>query len=127
VKALAEFLVRSVVAHKDDVAVARVAAGRDVGIDIEHIEARPDGFARIAFTAAEREILRGDEWLTRGWAGKEAVAKARGSGLEGNPRGFAVERIDGEDLRVDGTWVRSRRCGEHIIAWVDWTRDPEDA
>jgi phosphopantetheinyl transferase len=43
--------------------------------------------------------------VTRFWAAKEAVAKARGTGLMGRPRDFEVFPGDGEQLTVvvDGT------------------------
>jgi phosphopantetheinyl transferase len=118
------------VAHKEDVAVARVAVGADVGIDVERIEPRTDGFAAIAFTDAERSLRSGggaDEWLTRVWSAKEAVAKQLGTGLEGNPRRFEVKEVAGERLLVGMTdpndptapvWVETRHDGDHVVAWT---------
>jgi phosphopantetheinyl transferase (holo-ACP synthase) len=109
------------VAHKDEIAVALVAAdGRSPGIDVERIEPRTDGFARVAFT--DRELALGgdrprDEWLTRLWTAKEAVAKARDKGL-GDPRRFEVRDADGDRLIVDGTPVETRRDGELVVAWT---------
>src|SRR5262249_30947045 len=83
------------VAHKDDIAVAIVGEG-DVGIDIERIEPRTETFAGIAYTAAERAL--GDdseEWQTRLWAAKEAVAKARGTGIT-DPKRFEVTAREGD-------------------------------
>jgi len=110
------------VAHKADIAVARVAGSGAVGVDIERIEARSDGFADIAFSPAERSLRGGadrDEWLTRVWAAKEAVAKLRGTGLQGNPRRFEVTEVAGERLLVDGVWVATRRHDDYIIAWSE--------
>ncbi len=119
------------VAHKEDAAVARLAVGVDVGIDLERVEPRGDGFASIAFTDAERSLRAGnadrDEWLTRVWSAKEAVAKALGTGLEGNPRRFEVKEAAGERLLVGMTdpsdrmkpvWVETRRDGDHVVAWT---------
>jgi phosphopantetheinyl transferase (holo-ACP synthase) len=118
------------IAHKDTVAVARVAVGRDVGIDIERIEPRSDSFAAIAFTDAERTLRADedrDEWLTRVWSAKEAAAKARGTGLEGNPRRFEIKEVAGERLLVGSArggdslpprWVETQRDGDYIIAWT---------
>ncbi|HEY2834221.1 MAG TPA: beta-ketoacyl synthase N-terminal-like domain-containing protein [Sporichthyaceae bacterium] len=88
------------VAHCADtaVAVARPAAGFGVGIDIEQVSERPPGTVEFALAPAERDVLAaclatGDSpevWFTRFWAAKEAVAKARGTGLQGRPRDFAV-------------------------------------
>jgi phosphopantetheinyl transferase len=121
-------------AHKDDVAVARVAIGHEVGIDIERVEPRGDGFAAIAFTESERALrsdAERDEWLTRVWAAKEAYAKAIGTGLEGNPRRFEVREVAGERLLVglrrragekpgpeEPRWVETCRDGEYVVAWT---------
>ncbi|HEY3603920.1 MAG TPA: 4'-phosphopantetheinyl transferase superfamily protein, partial [Sporichthyaceae bacterium] len=98
------------VAHCADtaVAVARPATGFGVGIDIEQVSERPPGTVEFALGPAEREVwatclARGgspDLWFTRFWAAKEAVAKARGTGLQGRPRDFAV--VSGEERRL---WV----------------------
>ena len=109
------------VAHKEGMAVALAAEGRDVGIDVERISARPEGFAELALTGSERALVAGasqDEWLTRVWVAKEAVAKARGTGLRGDPRQFEVSHIDGERLLVDSMWVETRIDGELVVGWT---------
>src|SRR5205823_13334747 len=82
------------IAHKGDVAVATVALGRDVGIDLERVEPRADGFEATALTDAERRVLPEGEGrdaaVTLLWAAKEAVGKARGTGLAGRPRALEV-------------------------------------
>ncbi len=113
-------------AHKDRIAVALVADGRDPGIDIERIESRADSFADLAFTAAERTLGPAgerDEWMTRVWAAKEATAKARGTGLEGNPRRFEVVNVADERMLVSApggarTWIQTRRDGDYVVAWT---------
>ena len=117
---------RVAIAHKDDVAVARVTdAAHRPGIDIERIEPRTDTFATTAFRPAEI-ALGGDRprdaWLTTLWAAKEALAKARGTGL-GDPRRFTVEAIHGDRLIVDGHPVFTHREGDHVIAWTDLSTD----
>lgn len=116
------------IAHKGAIAVAHLTVGRPVGVDIERIEARTDSFAAIAFSAAERSLRAGDdrdEWLTRVWAAKEAFAKSLGTGLQGNPKNFAVREVAGERLLVattgepsDQAWVNTRREGDHVVAWT---------
>jgi phosphopantetheinyl transferase len=108
------------VAHKDDLAVALVTDAGSPGIDVERIEPRSDGFARIAFT--ERELALGgdrprDEWMARLWTAKEAVAKARDTGL-GDPRRFEVRAVDGDRLVVDGTPVETRVDRDLVVAWT---------
>ena len=110
------------IAHKEDVAVAIVADGRDVGIDIERIEPRGADFEKISFTDAERATLpkaNRDEWVTRFWVVKEAVAKVRGRSMLGNLRRFAVTDIASNRLLVDGLWVETRNEGEHIVGWTE--------
>jgi phosphopantetheinyl transferase len=114
------------IAHKDEVAVAMVGEGQAVGVDVEKIEPRGDGFAALAFSDAERGLRDArdrDEWLTRVWSAKESVAKALGTGLEGNPRRFEVLEAAGERLLVktpDGrrVWADTRRDGDFVIAWT---------
>ena len=101
--------------------MAIVAEGRDVGIDLERIEARAPGFEAVAFGAAELALLPADgrdEWTARFWAAKEAAAKAAGTGLEGDPRRFAVAERDGERLRVGERWMETRREGDLVVAWT---------
>jgi acyl transferase domain-containing protein/phosphopantetheinyl transferase (holo-ACP synthase) len=111
------------IAHKEDIAVALCEGARDVGIDVEKIEPRGEAFASLSFAPDELRLLDTgtddrDEWLTRMWAAKEAVAKARGTGLEGNPRKLTIRDRVGERLLVDGTWVETRRHGDYIIGWT---------
>jgi phosphopantetheinyl transferase (holo-ACP synthase) len=104
------------VAHKDDIAVA-IASERPVGIDIERIEPRSETFSGIAYTSAERALGEGDEWLTRLWAAKEAVAKARGTGIT-DPKRFEVHTRSGDRVYIGDAVVDTRRDGDYIIAWT---------
>jgi phosphopantetheinyl transferase len=108
------------VSHKDELAVAIVADGCDVGIDIERIAPRSDAFTGIAFTPGEL-ALGGDrdldEWLTRVWAAKEAVGKARGTGVT-NPKQLEVRAADGDRLTIEHDIVDTRREGDYVIAWT---------
>lgn len=108
-------------AHKEGVAVALVAEGRDVGIDVERVEARGEDFAAFAFSEGERALIPADErdsWVARMWTAKEAVAKAQGTGLGGDPRRFPVHDLDGERLLVDGRWVETRIDGGLAVGWT---------
>jgi acyl transferase domain-containing protein/phosphopantetheinyl transferase len=110
------------IAHKPGIATAIVREGRDVGIDVEAIEPRTDRFAELVLSDVEKAMLpQGDsaEWLTRIWTGKEAAAKARGTGLNGRPRDFALSRVDAERLRIGDSWIRSQREGDFIVSWTD--------
>lgn len=108
--------------HKGGYAAA-IASDREVGIDLERIEPRGEEFIALVLSAAEREVLGADEGLdiavTRAWVAKEAVAKATGSGLGGNPKAWVLEARSGTDLCVNGRWVTTRRVGaDHIVGWT---------
>ena len=118
------------VAHRRGTAVAvAVAAGELVGIDVEVVEPRGSVFTRLALTTAE--VRRGDAagiprdtWVTRAWTIKEAVAKAAGSGLQGRPKDFVVQEVDGAwalatGPRVPGgLWVRSADEDDLVVSVV---------
>ncbi|MFE2134795.1 beta-ketoacyl synthase N-terminal-like domain-containing protein [Streptomyces sp. NPDC059466] len=71
-------------------------------------------------------------WFTRFWAAKEAVAKARGTGLGGEPKRFEVTAADDTRLtvRTAGEDHRVRHCAltapqpsagpgtEYVVAWT---------
>ena len=92
-------------AHTAGVAAA-IATGADqcvgVGIDIEARRRLGSGFERIAFPGLDWARLVPDEtepspeWLLRLWCAKEAVGKAFGQGLAGNPANFRIVRVDRE-------------------------------
>jgi phosphopantetheinyl transferase/acyl carrier protein len=118
------------ISHKGNVAVA--AAGRmSLGIDLETIARRDDGFESLAFNERERSLITAmnggierDEWLTRAWCAKEAAGKAAGNGLRHNPKNLAVRSINPANGRMVVTCggdpgafeVHSVRDGEFIIA-----------
>lgn len=118
------------VAHTDWVGVAIVGHDRRVGIDIEPVADRSDRFTELIAGPAERQVVADaeraghppDELRTRCWCAKEAVAKARGTGLEGNPRGFEIDAIEGDRLRVAGQWVETTVVtvgeGAYVVAWT---------
>lgn len=112
--------VRVSVAHKDELAVALASDRGAPGVDVERIEPRPPALLAVAFTDGELALIRalpGDEWLARLWAAKEALAKARGTGL-GDPRRLAATAIAGDRVTLDGVAVDTRRDGDHVIAWT---------
>ena len=105
------------IAHTQWVAVAAVSEGGPVGVDVEVVEARERSFVDLALTAAEQarrpDLWAGDEWVARAWTAKEAVAKARGTGLEGRPTAYEIERTSGDTVVVrdpDGAAV----AGGHV-------------
>ncbi len=111
------------IAHKGSEAVAMVAE-EPVGIDIEKIEERSREFIELSFTTHELELLskrnNDPEWTARFWVAKEAYAKMTGRGLEGNPKQYEVESIEGEDLTIRDTIIKTIRHRDHYI--VGWTQ-----
>jgi phosphopantetheinyl transferase len=59
-----------------------------------------NGFESVAFTSVERTILSAldaslrEEWTSRLWCAKEAVAKALGRGMAGGPRELEIQNLD---------------------------------
>jgi phosphopantetheinyl transferase (holo-ACP synthase) len=107
-------------AHHGGTAVA-AAGGRTAGIDVEVIAPRGTVFARLALTGPELALGTGhdpDEWVTRLWTVKEAVAKAAGTGLRGRPKDFVVRQVDGDWALAVGRWVRSAREGDLVVSIV---------
>jgi acyl transferase domain-containing protein/phosphopantetheinyl transferase len=113
--------VRISIAHKEDMAIAMATIGKRVGVDVEKIETRSASFEEISFTPEELALVDADardEWITRLWSAKEAAAKARGTGLVGNPRRFVIRDRSGERLLVDDILVETRRHGDFILSWT---------
>jgi phosphopantetheinyl transferase (holo-ACP synthase) len=131
------------IAQAEGVAVALAAQDPEarVGIDVEPIIEREEGFESLAFTASERALLAPSsrenrrEWIARLLAAKQAAAKACGIGPSAEPRETAVLAVDQEtgmarvELRVRSTstcpelagailLVRTDRRGDHAWAWT---------
>lgn len=132
------------IAHTEGVAVA--LAARDpsarVGIDVERVVAREEGFEAVAFSDGERALLdrvagpEADraEWVARFWCAKEAVGKSTGRGLMIGPASVEVVEADeggvvavalGPDLRAAcADWpegpVRASTGRRGAYAWA-WT------
>jgi phosphopantetheinyl transferase (holo-ACP synthase) len=106
--------------HGHAAALAAIRTPRaGLGIDIERLVPRAQGFAEVALTEAERRLLaplpadRTEEWLLRIWCAREAAGKALGTGLTGDdgvPRASALD-LGSETLLVDG-------AGRRLLAWT---------
>lgn len=79
--------------YAEDIVAVAVSRNRPIGLDIEQIHPRKEGFAARWFSPAEQaEIATAkdpDAALITLWTKKEAAAKQSGEGL-----GFALSRID---------------------------------
>lgn len=109
------------IAHKGTDAVAIARSDKAVGIDMEHIEERSEGFFDLVFSPAEISLLAGKdraEWATRFWVAKEAYGKYLGKGLQGNPKAYTVEEICGDELRIKDVMIRTIKHQNYIIGWT---------
>ena len=69
------------ITHSGDYAAAAISMTGDlIGVDIEKIESRPEGWVEQYFVKEEL-IAKDDAYLTELWAKKEAVLKLLGLGL----------------------------------------------
>ena len=93
-------------AHKDRYAIA-VASTFPVGIDLEKMEPRQQGFANMILNEAEKPFLAvlsekfgEDTALTLMFSAKEAASKAIGTGLRPSPKFFKVLKVEHDTLWV---------------------------
>jgi 4'-phosphopantetheinyl transferase len=100
--ALADGALRFNLSHSGDLALVAVARERDVGVDVERIDARRDALALAeraldadgaaavqAAAVADRAAV-----FHRGWVRREAVAKCAGTGLSTPPPDAPRQLID---------------------------------
>jgi acyl transferase domain-containing protein/phosphopantetheinyl transferase len=135
------------IAHRAEAGVAIARRGGPCGIDIEEITDRPRSTLVTACGADELALLdrlAGDGgdgaavWFTRFWAAKEAVAKARGTGLRGRPAEYRVVAADARLLLVavgDESYdVRVRQVvnpptlpgRRYVVAWTTGDEETEE-
>jgi len=110
------------IAHKGSEAVA-IVSDKPVGIDIEKIEMRTEKFEKDTLTPHELDLIKEKEneaeWITRFWVAKEAYSKMLGTGLQGNPKQFEVESIDGEEIKIKNTIITTvKHKDDFIIGWT---------
>jgi phosphopantetheinyl transferase len=104
--------------HKNGVSVALAADSRKysgIGIDIEFYKPLRSGFENIAFSPEEQRLISevkvtdALEWQLRMWCAKEAMGKALGRGLMGNPRNITVCELDSDNeilsLKLSGKMI----------------------
>ena len=83
------------------------------------VERHGERFVARVYTAEEVRCCGGRiESLAARFAAKEAVAKARGTGLT-DPRKLTCTAVDGDRLTIDGVVVTTRADDDaHIVAWT---------
>lgn len=109
------------IAHKGTDAVGTAQYDKPVGIDIECIEARSEGFYELVFSAEEQTLLAGRdkaEWATRFWVAKEAYGKYLGKGLQGNPKAYVIAEVKGDELRINDIFIKTIKHNNYIIGWT---------
>ncbi|WP_158795360.1 type I polyketide synthase [Pedobacter sp. L105] len=109
------------IAHKGTDAVGIAQYDQPVGIDIECIEDRSEGFYDLVFSAGELVLLADKEkaeWATRFWVAKEAYGKYLGKGLQGNPKAYVINEIKGEDLKINDIFIKTIKHKNYIIGWT---------
>jgi phosphopantetheinyl transferase (holo-ACP synthase) len=127
------------ISHCRDAAFCAAVEGVDgvVGVDMEWVEGRLDGFAEEYFTEAEVELVAQAgverDWLvTAIWSAKEAALKAMRLGLTVDSRAVSclVCREDGNSGELRGTQGNSRwelgREEELSIVNGQWSMVNED-
>jgi 4'-phosphopantetheinyl transferase len=112
--------------HSHGVAVAALGErGVRLGVDLERVEERPEGFLADWFTQAERAFVSGAEAGERAlaatlvWSAKEAVMKALREGLRIPAKAVEVAPDRGPS---DGSWRRFDGRGPALEAWRGWWR-----
>ena len=115
--------------HSHGVAVALLGpAGTRVGVDLERIEERTEGFLADWFTGAEQGFVAASPAEGRAlaatlvWSAKEAVMKALREGLRIPPK--AVE-VTPERGAADGTWRAFEARGPGGEGWGGWWKVEE--
>jgi len=108
-------------AHKDKEAVAIARSGTPVGIDIEVISEKNDGFNELVFNPEELALIPtadSTEWIIRCWVAKEAYGKYLGKGLQGNPRKYKIDAINGNTLTIGDVTIQTIKHNNYIIGWT---------
>jgi len=106
------------IAHTTGLVAAAIAVNGRIGIDLERLgRDLSDDFSRSVFTSEEQELAaqsgEGHAALMRFWCGKEALAKALGTGIRYSPSDLRVRAIDigtGRlELELAGQWLDAFR------------------
>lgn len=103
------------ISHSETRALAAVHHA-PVGVDLERIKERDDGFLAAFTNTREREMVealaseRRAEWATRLWCAKEAVGKLLGTGIAGRLAALEATRFSDDG----GILVQDRESGRRF-------------
>jgi phosphopantetheinyl transferase (holo-ACP synthase) len=110
------------IAHKKDYAVAYASMEKPVGIDLEEIEERNEGFIDLVLNHEEKSILdryeNKHEWITRFWVAKEAYGKMLGVGLQGNPKRYSISGVENNSLTIENVVIETIKYENFIIGYT---------
>lgn len=109
------------IAHKNTDAVGIARFDTPVGIDIEEISEKNAGFNDLVFHAGELALFADKdqtEWVIRCWVAKEAYGKYLGKGLQGNPKAYVIDEINGDYLRINNVIIKTIKHNNYIIGWT---------
>jgi 3-oxoacyl-(acyl-carrier-protein) synthase/phosphopantetheinyl transferase/malonyl CoA-acyl carrier protein transacylase len=110
------------IAHKNGHAVAYASKEKPVGIDLEEIREKDEGFIDLVLSEEEKSMLElcenKNEWITRFWVAKEAYGKSLGVGLKGNPKRYTVTSIKNETLTIENVVVETIKHQNFIIGYT---------
>jgi phosphopantetheinyl transferase len=109
------------IAHKNTDAVGIARFDKPVGIDIEEISEKSAGFTELVLNESELKLIKDKdqtEWIIRCWVAKEAYGKYLGKGLQGNPKAYTIEEINGDNLRIKDVTIKTINHNNYIIGWT---------
>lgn len=120
------------ITHRDGMAACAIGLrGLALGCDLETVEPRSTGFVLDVFTDAEREALQRARpedlsgLVALGWSAKEAVLKARRTGLRSDVRSVAVD-LAALALGGPQTWRPISARHESGRTYAGWWRREEN-
>ena len=102
------------IAHTSGLVAAAITVNGRIGIDLERLgRDLSDDFSRSVFTLEEQELAaqsgEGPTTLLRFWCGKEALAKALGTGIRYSPSDLRARAFDVSTGRIEielaGQWL----------------------
>ena len=117
------------VSHRDQLAAAAwTPAGTPIGIDLETVEPRSNGFVEDYFTGAEQAAVAALDgvdqitWVNVVWSAKEAVLKVLRKGLRLDTRAVEILPASEEPFPPEGWQPLTVRCALLPEVRAYWTQ-----